>query len=575
MPDDDPWENIAPISDTETEGGIAIGRFRYLFDRLVYWRQRLGSAAGTAAWQQRLHQLVDEFLTAGNTQDELLQPLRNAIGDLGQTDSPELKPELIRHWMDSRLATSQQPGRLYSGGITFCGMQPMRNIPFAVICVLGMQDEAFPRRERPPEFDLMRDSWRAGDPHKGDEDRYLMLETLLCARRYLYFSYCARSLKDNSECQPSVLLRELLDYIDDCVLADDSSPASQLISCSHPMQPFSPKNFSAASAGYDRHWYNTACQLARSSASQETSRWHREALAPLQEFDPEIQLDSLLRFFEHPLRYFYNHRLQVRLPRLREVEDEELFSLEGLDSWVIARQLLRDFLAGKPIDRRLFSARGMLPHGRAAEVEWLELLNGYRDLHENLVPYSETTTETRTIDCRLDDGSRLTGEVSACYTGLGLMQFSASKRIKGGELISLWLNHLALCAAGQLEHPECSKLFAASTHGWQFRPIDSPMACRLLTGYLELYREGQGYPLPVFPDTSYALVEENDPDKGWRKAEVAWKGNDYRKIPGECSNDYVQLALYNNPPNPLADELFEKYSRMVFAPIIEQGGPVE
>ena len=41
-----------------------------------------------------------------------------------------------------------------------------------------------------------------------------MLETLLCARRYLYFSYCGRSLKDNSECQPSVLLRELLDYID-------------------------------------------------------------------------------------------------------------------------------------------------------------------------------------------------------------------------------------------------------------------------------------------------------------------------------------------------------------------------
>ena len=64
------------------------------------------------------------------------------------------------------------------------------------------------------EFDLMRRAWRPGDPRKGDEDRYLFLETLLCARRRLYLSYVGRDLRGNAERQPSVLLRELLDAID-------------------------------------------------------------------------------------------------------------------------------------------------------------------------------------------------------------------------------------------------------------------------------------------------------------------------------------------------------------------------
>lgn len=60
----------------------------------------------------------------------------------------------------------------------------------------------------------MAAQWRPGDPRKADEDRYLLLETLLCARERLYLSYTGKSLKDNSEQQPSVLLREFLDFVD-------------------------------------------------------------------------------------------------------------------------------------------------------------------------------------------------------------------------------------------------------------------------------------------------------------------------------------------------------------------------
>jgi len=574
MPSDAPWQDTAPISDIDTDGGIAIARFRYLFERLVYWRQQLGHATGATAWQQRLHRLVDEFLAPDNGLDDLLQPLRNAIGELGQTHSRDLGHVLIHYWMEKRLATSQQPGRLYSGGITFCGMQPMRNIPFAVICVLGMQDNAFPRRERPIEFDLMRDNWRPGDPHRGDEDRYLMLETLLCARRYLYFSYCGRSLKDNSECQPSVLLRELLDYIDGCGSAQ--TPLSKQISQLHPMQPFSTKNFCDASPGYDRHWYDTACLLAQPSAPRPTAHWRHHALAATGEQEASIPLELLVRFFQHPLRFFYNTRLGIRIPRHSMIEDEEAFTLQGLHKWSIAEQLAQHYLAGEPIDRKLYSARGLLPHGRAADTEWFALLSEYHDLLDRLEPFREITPEIKFVDCQLEDGSRLYGEVNGCYRDHGLMQFSASKAIKSRALMSLWLNHLALCASGQLPQQESSQLFAPSTHGWRFNWMEASTAGRLLGDYLALFQQGQQYPLPVFPETSYTWASHSDPELARSKAFAVWNGSGFNAgASGEHTDAFIQLALHNNTVEPLQDELFERCARQIYGPAIEHGGPLD
>jgi exodeoxyribonuclease V gamma subunit len=65
-----------------------------------------------------------------------------------------------------------------------------------------MDDSAFPRIGRPLGFDLMAKTPHRGDPSKRDEDRYLFLEALLCARDYFLISYVGQSIKDNSEILP-------------------------------------------------------------------------------------------------------------------------------------------------------------------------------------------------------------------------------------------------------------------------------------------------------------------------------------------------------------------------------------
>ena len=88
----------------------------------------------------------------------------------------------------------------------------MRTVPFRVVCLVGMNDTAYPRHDRAPGFDLIAQDPRPGDRTTRDDDRYLFLEALLSARDVFYLSYVGRSIRDNSPIPPSVLVSELLDY---------------------------------------------------------------------------------------------------------------------------------------------------------------------------------------------------------------------------------------------------------------------------------------------------------------------------------------------------------------------------
>ncbi len=58
----------------------------------------------------------------------------------------------------------------------------MRTVPFRVVCLVGMNDTAYPRHDRAPGFDLIAQQPRPGDRSTRDDDRYLFLEALLSAR---------------------------------------------------------------------------------------------------------------------------------------------------------------------------------------------------------------------------------------------------------------------------------------------------------------------------------------------------------------------------------------------------------
>jgi len=577
------FEDIAPIAGVDGTRGVILGRFWRLLSCLADYAGRLRSPRRAVEWQECLGRLLEDFFGQYEDEEGRIQKIRDTLADLaGQVGSldEDLPIDLVCHWLEQQLGTHTRHGRYFSGGVTFCGMRPMRSLPFRVICVLGLHDRAFPRREQPAEFDRMREQWRPGDPRKGAEDRYLYLETLLCARQVLYLSYVGRDMRNNSERQPSVLLRELLDYIDQqyVTAGDDAgnSPGARLTHV-HPLQPFSPRNYCGEPRSYDGDWCAVAQALQQPVLPEPVDvDWNRTRLSDMPDPLHSIGLRQLLRFVRHPVRFFVNTRLQVYLREEAPGEDDEVFGLDALQSFSLRQRLLDDYLKGRPTPARQLSAEGLLPHGAFAALAWQQESQKVQPLTRQLAPYRESPPEQRLVDLLFEDEtaepSRLVGQIKGIYPGPGLLRYRPGT-LKGPDILALWLEHLAWCA-GEGDDDKCSTLHGTKQQFTITKTLEPADAQAHLARYLRWYREGLQRPLPLLPGASYAwmrAVSQSGRADPSIAAFNAWNGNDFRGIPGDKDDDYVQLVMRGVAGKPIEQPEFTELAEAFYADALAAG----
>ena len=158
----------------------------------------------------------------------------------------------MRDWSASRAA-----GGMLRGKVTFCRMQPMRNIPARLIAVCGLGNDAFPRDSAKNALDLLAFPPRnfpsgtaTWDRSSRDDDCLLFLETLLAAKDALLLSYVCRDAKDGQILPPCVPLSKLRDFLGELtgeispdVPGSDSLGAPSFETL-HRLHGFSPEYFS-------------------------------------------------------------------------------------------------------------------------------------------------------------------------------------------------------------------------------------------------------------------------------------------------------------------------------------------
>lgn len=574
--DVDYWDDIAPVG--EAEGGMAdsMGKFWLLFDQLREYRRQLGRNHPAEEWQRLLNRMLDDFFTTVDEGDNRLQQIRDTLDDLQhQAGGQLLSPQLLCYCLETALGNQTVNGRYFSGGVTFCGMRPMRSLPFRVICLLGMNDQAFPRREQPAEFDRMADKWRPGDPRKGDEDRYLLLETLLCTRDKLYISYTGRDMKDNSERQPSVLVRELLDFVDRQYTGGDPGLKllSQQLTRDHPLQAFSPRNYGNGIKSYDRYWWRIAQTVSLPPQPRSTDNWPSLCLQASEEESHDINLGRLLRFVRHPVKYFVSIRLKIFLTEEPVNEDEESFVLDGIQRWDLTSRLLRNFLDERPVSQGLLQAQGLLPHGALAASSFAEAESEASPIIEKLVDYRGCKRHPLLVDLATENGLRISGQVQDYHPGKGLLHYSAS-RLKGTLLLALWLEHLVLCASNCFPDSEHSTL-VCKDESRQFGYIPSARAQQLLQPYLGYYLEGLRRPLPVLPEASYAWASAANAEQARKNAGERWvSANSYRNSRTDSDDPYIQLVLRGLDADPLKHPEFATLADAFYKEALQLGKPL-
>ena len=559
----------------EVEGSLAetLGHFAEFADVLFATARDLEKPRSLGEWQERLRDISLRFFPSDDDREPELHELRRVLESLGKTAdlsgfAEPIPLEVLREHLERSLASAERPSGFLAGRVTFCALKPMRAVPFRVVCLVGMNDTAYPRRDRPPTFDLIAQHPRTGDRTTRDDDRYLFLEALLSARDIFYVSYVGQSIRDNSAIPPSVLVSDLIDY-------------TGVTPVAHPLQPFSERYFT----GRDGLFSYSKENCAASQVSVEERRSPPVFMtAPIAEPEPEwCRLDTaqLISFFGHPAKFFLEQRLGLRLPRMeRLLDDSEPQEIEGIPKYQLQQELLARAIRGEPLDPILpvLRARGELPPGHAGDAELREI----REVAEHFAGLvrqhmNDTADDPRSVQQRLGQ-FELSARLDRLHDGR-LVRYRLTTR-KPKDLLASWIDHLVANCESETE----SVLITTDKDGKpvveKFLPLETESANRHLTDLLEHYWRGLTQPLPLFPRTSLAYVEQMLRPRGKRSpievARAKWKHPPETWEPDkgerpESEDPYFQVA-FRHVADPL-DETWEKLALAVFVPPVKAVRP--
>jgi exodeoxyribonuclease V gamma subunit len=560
------FSEILPYDHIEGGEAQVLGRFLEYLRRLFEWCDRLDTSRSPAAWQTHLTEMLENFIAIDEKTEKDIQYLHSCLETFGQLEklagySEPLALKVVRLHLENHMDGSIGEGGFLSGGITFCAMLPMRSIPFKVVCLIGLDADAFPRDSHPLGFDLIARHPRAGDRSRRKDDKYLFLEALLSARRILYISYVGQSVQDNSHIPPSVLVSELIET----VVTGFGVPEDALV-FRHPLQAYSRRYFEEKeSALFSYSKENLLAASGAGGTSVSPPFFDGPLSMPPEEYDI-LRLEHLCRFFTHPVRYLVRRRLRIQLDEPYQIpEDKENFTVDALVRYQMKQALLNAKLSGHDLSKYFpfLRAKGDLPQGHVGRVL-------YGQLEEEVEHFSEVLSEILgdefadnvAVDMSVGKFSLL-GLLDGLYRQ-GRIQVRFARR-KAKDWLSVWIYHLVLCALKERNHPPVSTLF--DTDGIVvFKPVDGSK--NYLKKLLDTYHEGLRRPLHFFPELSLRYVQMvkfdgKEPGDALKTIRNLWVGNDFKK--GISEDPYLKLC--NGANNPI-DEEFQLLAETLFIPIL-------
>ncbi|MFT6901127.1 MAG: exodeoxyribonuclease V gamma subunit [Colwellia sp.] len=454
------------LPNVEGNDAILLGKLMLIIEQLQHFSQHLAQEKSASKWQQFLLSLLNSLFEV--TDENAFNVIDQAIGALVEycqhaDYQQKISLGVVRDFLTNHFS-QPDPGRQFMvGQITFCSMLPMRSIPFKVIAILGLNDGEFPRQRQPLGFDLMASSKsELGDRSRRGDDRYLFLEAIISARQSLYLSYQGRNIRNNNEKQPSIVLKELMEYLEtgygwqlhnsDNVSDkndndDRSSDIKQL-----PMQAFSEHNYLGQLKSFDPHWLKL--KSAKKLAQTDT------LLLPV-EITPDnetkiVDINELIRFFQHPAKAFAQRHLQLFfVPQETQLDDTEPFSENFLQSYLLRQQLLALYLVGSN-EQEITSAvnaagvSGVFPDLPSTN----DSLERWRDDSENFSEFIRTESQLTTADAPITFINAELDLVLANNSHFVLganfpvqedsLMFYRSSSAKGKDLFGLYLHQLIL-----------------------------------------------------------------------------------------------------------------------------------
>lgn len=515
------WAGTVPQAAIRSLDAALVSKLLRWIDAISVTLAQLAGDKTPPQWVALLEHIVERFFDAADDAQErtiqrMVEPLETwqKVCDEAQFEGLVALEVVRDHWL-AQISEGGLHQRFFGGGVQFGTLMPMRSIPFKAICLLGMNDGDYPRQTAPRDFDLMAQTWRAGDRSRREDDRYLFLEAILSARDRLYISWQGHRATDNASQPPSVLVAQLIDYLN-----TGWSPPRQVQQ--QPLHPYSEAYFLKDSPfqTYDQEWSRVH---ASADLCPDASDTVTEVAPPT-----ALTLDDVRQLLRQPVEVFFRARMKVRFDDLTQEQQElEPFSLDGLENYKIGQMLLQAIDSERALSELQLS--GSLPMAAFGERESAKLgreLAAVRERKAILAANFPLEAPALSIDLKIH-GTALTGTLNGFFSRQGdsetalnggtntkLLQLSQrlGAVLEGGSkdkvarahiIAGLWVNHLAACASGM--HVTSAQLGLDGQVIFESLAQDDALA--ILKDLVSAYGHAWMRPLPVACKTAWAYLQ--------------------------------------------------------------------
>ncbi|MDY0362431.1 MAG: exodeoxyribonuclease V subunit gamma [Desulforegulaceae bacterium] len=496
-------------SDQETLSGL----MEFYFKIKKYYEIIKGNTYFVSEWADIFSELCDDFLYFENKNEFDFINLKKIFTDLKEealASNSQIKvPFSVMYQRIEKIVSSSSSGYGFlDGRLTFCAMLPMRSIPFQMIAVCGLNEGDFPRSYFPPNFDLMARFPKKGDRHIRDDDKYLFLETIISARKYLYLSYIGNDIKTDSIIPPSSVLSEFTDYIEDNFISDKN--IIKQITRNHFAPSFSSAYFKfdnpleADSNGSVFSYSKRFMELSKDIFSEKKANFifNDEPLKRAEEsLSDFIDINSITGFFKNPQRFYLKINSIETGTNFEFFEDREIFNPDGLLNYLISNDLLNMFLKGndEEICQMIMKSRNLLPYGKTGIIFYNKLKEEILFFLSILKTYLVNMKKI-SLDVNFEN-TRVKGSIDLYDGDIVLFRYG---KIKPVNMIELWIKHNFVLFSENNDFNNNSIFAGAEKNLFtmlKFNEVEKNK--EYLENLISLYQKGSITPLCFDPDLSY------------------------------------------------------------------------
>jgi exodeoxyribonuclease V gamma subunit len=535
-------KSTLPLDDVGSNSVDLAGRLGEFCERLKHVVEALTGARPLRQW---LTTILDGITSLTRVEDadawqisQLEREFNELLVRAGALAETVLRLPDIHQLLGQHLAGRPTRANFRTGTLTVCTMVPMRSVPHRVVCMVGLDDNVFPRIGVRDGDDALAREPMTGERDVRSEDRQLLLDAICAATESLVITYTGANEYSGQPRPPAVPLAELLDALSATAQTATGTGTGvwDHIVVQHPLQPFDVRNVTPGalitqSPDQPFSFDTTVLSAARAALGDRGDKPpFVDGPLPIADTDADVALADLVSFFKDPVRGFFR-ALDYTFPAdVDGIDDAMPVEINALQEWTVGDRMLTDMLRGMSPKRALNAewCRGTLPPGQLGWRKAKDILEKAIMLADEAMPLRSEEPRARDVDIDLGGGRRLSGTVSPVF-GDTLVSVTYSK-LDGKHLLASWIPLLALAAHAQGE-PWSAVCIGRSKTGTRVRRevlhTAGVSAVELLADLVAVYDAGRREPIPLPLRTSFAWAEARrcgeDPVK---EAEHRWRSTD-------------------------------------------------